>query len=77
MYVNVRSLVLSEKLTHAHAIVTRPVMDNSVREILVRPDKNLRRILSGGHNTPTKQAGYFGPGGPKSTNKCVVVIYMN
>ena len=43
-----------------------------VRVILVRPDKNPRKIWSGGPKSLTKLSRYFGPGGPKSTTCCVL-----
>ena len=49
-----------------------PVMAICVREILVRPDKKLRKIWSGGPKSLTKLSRYFGPGGPKSTT-CFVL----
>ena len=50
----------------------RPVMAICVRVILVRPDKNPRKIWSGGPKSLTKLSRYFGPGGPKSTTCCVL-----
>ena len=49
-----------------------PVMAICVRVILVRPDKNPRKIWSGGPKSLTKLSRYFGPGGPKSTTCCVL-----
>ena len=72
--------LLSRGLVHrGGAFVTRVLNDGHksvmaicVRVILVRPDKKLRKIWSGGPKSLTKLSRYFGPGGPKSTT-CFVL----